>query len=45
MKKRGAVFAKATGLNKFDGWSEAWTEKSYHAVKLSQLIDLVYEDD
>ena len=45
LKKRGAVFAKATGLNKFDGWSEAWTEKSYHAVKLSQLIDLVYEDD
>jgi hypothetical protein len=45
LKKRGAVFAKAAGIERFDGWTEAWTDKSYYADKLSQLVALVYEDD
>lgn len=45
LRSRGAVFAKDAGHKRFDGWSEAWAVGSYPAVKLSDLIALVYEDD
>ena len=44
-KKRGALFANKSGVQKFDGWSEAWMKDSLHVSSLKELLDLVYEDD
>lgn len=44
-KKRGALFANKSGVQKFDGWSEAWMKDSLHVSSLRELFDLVYEDD
>lgn len=45
IKKRGAVLANSTDVKKFDGWTEAWTQRSFSALSISALLDFVYEDD
>lgn len=43
--KRGAVMAASTDIEKFDGWTEAWTRQSLDVSSLKQLLDFVYEDE
>ena len=45
LKKRGASLGKAAGMDKFDGWSEAWLRESLPVAGIKQLLDFVYEDD
>ena len=45
LKRRGAIFASNTDIQKFDGWTEAWTKSSLPVTSIKQLLDWVYEDD
>ncbi len=45
IEKRGAVFGHKAGINKFDGYSEAWTKPSLNVTSIKQLLDWVYEDE
>lgn len=45
LKKRGAVFANKTDINKFDGWREAWVKSSFDVKSIADLLALVYLDD
>ena len=42
---RGAVLGHKAQIEKFDGYSEAWTKDSLSVSNLKQLLDWVYEDD
>jgi hypothetical protein len=43
--KRGAVLGKKGSLEKFDGFTEAWTKASLKVVSIKQILDWVYEDE
>ena len=45
VEKRGAVLGHKTGIEKFDGYSEAWTKQSLSVTSIKQILDWVYEDD
>jgi hypothetical protein len=45
LAKRGAVLGHKAQIEKFDGYSEAWTKASLNATSIKQLLDWVYEDD
>ena len=45
LKKRKAKFAKKAGIDKFDGYTEAWTKKSLEVTSIKQILDWVYEDE
>ena len=45
LEKRGAVLGHKSGIEKFDGYSEAWTKKSLNVTSIKQILDWVYEDD
>ena len=45
LEKRGAILGHKAGIDKFDGYSEAWTKDSLKVSSLKQLLDWVYEDD
>jgi hypothetical protein len=45
LARRGARFANEVGLEKFDGYTEAWTKSSLIVTSIAQIINWVYEDD
>ena len=45
LEKRGAILGHKAGVNKFDGYSEAWTKASLNVTSIKQLLDWVYEDE
>jgi hypothetical protein len=45
LTKRGAVLGHNAGIEKFDGYSEAWTKDSLTVISVKQILDWVYEDD
>ncbi len=45
LEKRGAVLGHKAGIDKFDGYSEAWTKKSLNVTSIKQILDWVYEDE
>ena len=45
VERRGAVLGHKAQIEKFDGYSEAWTKDSLSVANLKQLLSWVYEDD
>jgi hypothetical protein len=45
VERRGAVLGHKAQIEKFDGYSEAWTKASLTVTSFKQLLDWVYEDD
>lgn len=45
IERRGAVLGHKAQIEKFDGYSEAWTKDSLEVTSFKQLLDWVYEDD
>jgi hypothetical protein len=45
LEKRGAILGHKAGIDKFDGYSEAWTKASLNVSSIKQVLDWVYEDD
>ena len=45
LEKRGAVLGHKAGIEKFDGYSEAWTKASLNVTSIKQILDWVYEDE
>jgi hypothetical protein len=45
VERRGAVLGHKAEIEKFDGYSEAWTKDSLTVASFKQLLDWVYEDD
>ena len=45
LEKRGAILGHKAGIEKFDGYSEAWTKASLNVTSIKQILDWVYEDD
>ena len=45
LEKRGALLGHKAGIEKFDGYSEAWTKKSLNVTSIKQILDWVYEDE
>jgi plastocyanin len=45
VERRGAVLGHKAEIEKFDGYSEAWTKDSLSVTSFKQLLDWVYEDD
>jgi hypothetical protein len=43
--KRGAILGHKAGIEKFDGYSEAWTKASLQVTSIKQILDWVYEDE
>ena len=45
LEKRGAILGHKIGIDKFDGYSEAWTKSSLNVTSIKQMLDWVYEDE
>jgi hypothetical protein len=45
LEKRGAILGHKAGIEKFDGYSEAWTKTSLSVTSIKQILDWVYEDE
>jgi hypothetical protein len=45
LKRRGAILGRKGSLEKFDGYTEAWTKESLKVTSIKQLLDWVYEDE
>lgn len=45
LEKRGAILGHKARIEKFDGYSEAWTSASLKVTSIKQILDWVYEDD
>ena len=45
IKKRGAIFGNKTNQKVFDGYTEAWTQRSINVTAIRQLLNWLYEDD
>ena len=45
VERRGAVLGHKAYIEKFDGYSEAWTKESLKVTSIKQLLDWVYDDD
>ena len=45
IERRGAVLGHKAQIEKFDGYSEAWTKDSLTVTSFKQLLDWVYEDE
>ena len=45
VERRGAVLGHKAKIEKFDGYSEAWTKQSLAVTSFKQLLNWVYEDD
>ncbi len=45
LEKRGAILGHKIGIDKFDGYSEAWTKSSLNVTSIKQILDWVYEDE
>jgi Zn finger protein HypA/HybF involved in hydrogenase expression len=45
LEKRDAILGHKAGIEKFDGYTEAWTKKSLNVTSMKQILDWVYEDE
>ena len=45
VERRGAVLGHKAQIEKFDGYSEAWTKDSLSVSSFKQILDWVYEDE
>jgi hypothetical protein len=45
LEKRGAILGDKAGMDKFDGYSEAWTKELLNVTSIKQILDWVYEDE
>ena len=45
LEKRGAILGHKAEIEKFDGYSEAWTKGSLNVTSIKQILDWVYEDE
>jgi plastocyanin len=45
VERRGALLGHKAHIEKFDGYSEAWTKDSLSVTSFKQLLDWVYQDD
>lgn len=45
LEKRGAILGHKAKIEKFDGYSEAWTKRSLNVTSIKQILDWVYEDE
>ena len=45
LEKRGAILGHKAEIEKFDGYTEAWTKKSLNVTSIKQILDWVYEDE
>ena len=45
LERRGAIFGHKAGIDKFNGYTEAWTKKSLKVTSIKQVLDWVYEDE
>ena len=45
IEKRGAKRGHKADIEKFDGYSEAWTKASLNVTSIKQILDWVYEDE
>ncbi len=45
LEKRGAILGHKARIEKFDGYTEAWTKKSLNVTSIKQILDWVYEDE
>jgi hypothetical protein len=45
LERRGAIMGHKAGIEKFDGYSEAWTKASLNVTSIKQILDWVYEDE
>jgi hypothetical protein len=45
LEKRGAILGHKAGIDKFDGYSEAWTKASLNVTSIKQILDWMYEDE
>jgi hypothetical protein len=45
LEKRGAILGHKAGIDKFDGYSEAWTKASLNVTSIKQILDWVYKDE
>ncbi len=45
LEKRGAILGHKAGIEKFSGYSEAWTKSSLKIKNIKQILDWVYEDE
>ena len=45
LEKRGAILGHKAGIDKFDGYTEAWTKASLNVTSIKQILDWVYEDE
>ena len=45
LEKRGAILGHRAGIEKFDGYTEAWTKQSLNVTSIKQILDWVYEDE
>ena len=45
LERRGAILGHNAGIDKFDGYTEAWTKKSLNVTSIKQILDWVYEDE
>lgn len=45
LEKRGAILGHKAGIDKFDGYSEAWTKVSLNVTSIKQILDWVYKDE
>jgi hypothetical protein len=45
LEQRGAILGHKAGIDKFDGYSEAWTKASLNVISIKQILDWMYEDE
>ena len=45
LKRRGAILGRKGSIEKFDGYTEAWTKQSLNVTSIKQILDWVYEDE
>jgi hypothetical protein len=45
VERRGAVLGHKAEIEKFDGYTEAWTKASLKVTSIKQLLDWVYQDE
>lgn len=41
LRSIGAKFADKQGFNKFDGWTESWTQVSFQASRIAKLLQIL----
>ena len=45
LEKRGAILGHKAGVDKFDGYTEAWTKASLNVTSIKQILNWVYKDE